>query len=176
MQVLAFDASPLNHFARAGELPTLEQLVRGFRCIVTEAVHEEIRKGVRRHSELAAVEQLPWLETVALQSLDELYAFAEYLRRLGSARRNAGEASVLAWAETHGAVAFVDDQVACNVARSRGVTVYRTLNLILRAYKAGHFEEQRSQQLVNALVESGARFPPRAQSDLFGWARQEGLL
>lgn len=176
MPALAFDASPLNHFALAGELATLEVLVRGKRCVVTEAVREEITKGLALHPELAAVERLPWLETVTLSSLEELYTFAEYLRRLGSTQRNAGEASVLAWAEVNSANAFVDDQAAYNVARSRGVTVYRTLNIILRAYRADLFTESRAQELVNALVKAGSRFPSLAQTDLFGWARQEGLL
>jgi hypothetical protein len=36
-KTLIFDASPLNHFARAGELDTLQQLVSGHRCVVTVA-------------------------------------------------------------------------------------------------------------------------------------------
>lgn len=176
MSALAFDASPLNHFARAGELDTLAKLVRSHRCVVTHAVLDEIRNGVARYPELAAIEKLVWLEIVELTGLEALYTFAEYLRRLGSTRRNAGEATILAWAEVNNAIAYVDDQTACNVARQRGVTVYRTLNLIVRAWQAGHFTEERAQALVKSLVDTGARFPSRAQTDLFGWARQEGLV
>jgi len=42
------------------------------------------------------------------------------------------EAATLAWAETHGAVAIVDDRAARNVARHRGVTVHGSLWLITR--------------------------------------------
>lgn len=175
-KTLIFDASPLNHFARARELHTLQQLVSGHRCVVTVAVRQELHAGAAHHPALVEIDTLPWLETVRVDGLDELYRVAEYLRRLGSTERNAGEASVLAWAELHGAIAYVDDQAACNVARARGVTVYRTLNLIVRGHRAGYFTEQRAQELVVALVDTGARFPPQAQDDLFTWARLERLL
>ena len=175
-RVLAFDASPLIHFARAGELATLKQLVSEFRCVITDAVSEEIRNGIDQHPELGEVDQLPWLQVVSVKTLDELYIFAGYLRILGSDRRNGGEATVLAWAETHEAVAFIDDQAACNAGRNRGVTVYRTLHLVVRAYPAGLFDEQRVQDLITGLVDSGARFPARARTDLLGWAHEQGLL
>lgn len=175
-KTLIFDASPLNHFARAGKLDTLQQLVSGHRCVVTIAVRQELQAGATRHRELAAIDRLPWIETVRVDGLEELYRVAEYLRRLGSTQRNAGEASVLAWAELNGAIAYVDDQVACNVARARGVTVYRTLNLIVRGHRAGYFTEDQAQGLVVDLASTGARFPPQAQTDLFTWARLEHLL
>jgi predicted nucleic acid-binding protein len=87
--VLIFDTTPLNHFARAGELAT-------------------------------------------------------YLNRLGNFERNAGEASVLAWAEAHSAAAYVDDQVACNVGRSRGVRVHRTLQLVIGAFRNGALSESKA--------------------------------
>lgn len=46
--VLVFDASPLNHFARATELGALRDLVREFECVTTKAVLGELRKGVER--------------------------------------------------------------------------------------------------------------------------------
>lgn len=173
---MVFDAGPLNHFALANELPALQQIVSDRRCVTTDAVREELREGTITHPQLVAVENLPWLEVVSLTTLGELYAFAEYMGRLGQSQRNAGEASVLAWAEVNDAVAFVDDQAACNVGRARGVTVYRTLNLVIRSHRAGHFSEQRAQEIIKALVDTGARFPQRARVDLFGWAREVGLL
>jgi len=93
--------------------------------------------------------------------------------RLGNLARNAGEASVLAWAEAHGAAAYVDDQVAYNIGRSRGARVHRTLQLIVSAVRATLLSEQRAQALVNSLADSDARFPQAARQDLFAWAQSQ---
>jgi predicted nucleic acid-binding protein len=93
------------------------------------------------------------------------------MNRLGNLERNAGEASVLAWAERHSAIAYVDDQVACNVGRGRGVRVQRTLHLIISSVRSGVLTESRAQLLVASLVDTDARFPQQAREDLFGWAR-----
>ncbi|MBI3687919.1 MAG: hypothetical protein HY241_11405 [Actinobacteria bacterium] len=129
--VLVFDTSPLNHFARAGELGTLRNLVKGFACVTTRAVIDELRKGAERHAEIGDALDLEWIEVVTCDGLDELYKFSEYMNRLGNVQRHAGEATVLAWAEKHSAAAYVDDQVACNVGRNRGVQVHRTLQLVI---------------------------------------------
>jgi predicted nucleic acid-binding protein len=114
---------------------------------------------------------LDWLRVVPCDDLDVLYLFSEYANRLGNRRRNAGECSVLAWAEYHGAIAFVDDQVACEVGRSRGVEVRRTLGLVIKAARHGDLDEARAQEIVRNLVDANARLPSQAASDLFGWAR-----
>ena len=108
--VLVFDASPLSHFARATELDTLRVLVAEFECVTTKAVRTELRHGVERHPALRAAVELDWVATVSCDDLDELYLFGQYMNRLGNLARNAGEASVLAWAEAHGAAAYVNDQ------------------------------------------------------------------
>jgi predicted nucleic acid-binding protein len=171
--VLVFDASPLSHFARANELDTLRVLVAGFECVTTKAVRSEMRRGAEHYPALDAAVRLDWVATVPCDDLDELYLFGQYMNRLGNLERNAGEASVLAWAEAHGAAAYVDDQVACNVGRSRGVRVHRTLHLIVGAVRAALMSEQQAQALVNSLVDSDARFPQAARQDLFGWARSQ---
>lgn len=113
---------------------------------------------------------------VHCDELEELYAFGRYMNRLGNLERNAGECSVLAWAEVHGAAAYIDDQVACNVGRSRGVKVLRSLQLVVAAYREGVFSEARAQALVDSLADTDARFPSEAREDLLGWARSKGLL
>src|SRR3954447_12543364 len=115
---LIFDASPLVHFARANRLATLKELVADFECVTTKAVLGELRAGLADHPDIGDALNLPWMATVSCDELDELYLFGQYMNRLGNFFRNAGEASVLAWAEAHSATAFVDDQVACNVGRS----------------------------------------------------------
>ncbi|WFE21917.1 hypothetical protein O7621_00540 [Solwaraspora sp. WMMD937] len=78
---------------------------------------------------------------------------------------------MLAWAEAHGAAAYVDDQVACNVGRSRGVRVHRTLQLVVAAYRDGVLSESKAQELISNLADMDARFPVAARENLFEWAR-----
>lgn len=174
--VLIFDTSPLNHFARAHELDALEKLVDGFDCVTTKAVRAELARGAPHFPELADTADAGWVRTVSCDELDELYAFGVYMNRLGNLERNAGESSVLAWAEVHGAAAYVDDQVACNVGRARGVVVHRTLHLVAKAYRNGLFSEAKVQSLVDNLADTDARFPAEARRDILSWARERGLL
>lgn len=173
---LVFDSSPLNHFARADELDTLAVLVEGHRCVTTQAVHQELQRGAAVDARVGNALHLPWLELVATDDLDVLYVFSAYMDKLGHRQRNAGEASVLAWAEVHDATAYVDDQVACNVGRQQNVAIRRTLDLIVSAYKCDAFTEHQAQGLVTNLVQEDARLPQEARDDLFGWARAKGLL
>jgi predicted nucleic acid-binding protein len=108
---------------------------------------------------------------VSCDDLEELYRFGDYMNRLGNLKRNAGEASVLAWAEVHSAAAYIDDQVACNVGRGRGVRVHRTLQLVISAFRASILTEARARELIRSLADADARFPRAARDDLFGWAR-----
>ncbi|HET8680405.1 MAG TPA: hypothetical protein VFM54_00795 [Micromonosporaceae bacterium] len=170
-EVLVLDASPLSHFARAGELVALRDLVAGFECVTTKAVLGELRKGVEAFPALQEAVDLDWVMTVPCDELDELYLFGQYMNRLGNLVRNAGEASVLAWAEAHSAVAYVDDQVACNVGRSRGVRVRRTLQLVISAFRKGVLTEAGAQALIESLADTDARFPAAARENLFDWAR-----
>ncbi|MDG4832267.1 hypothetical protein O7627_23580 [Solwaraspora sp. WMMD1047] len=169
--VVVFDTSPLSHFARAGELPALKELVDDFDCVTTKAVRGELRKGAREHPALQTALDLDWIETVPCDDLEELYLFGQYMNRLGNFERNAGEASVLAWAEAHAAAAYVDDQVACNVGRARGVRVHRTLQLVIAALRRGVFDEANAQTLIERLADTDARFPLEARDNLLAWAR-----
>jgi predicted nucleic acid-binding protein len=171
--ILVFDASPLNHFARAGELKALRCLVADFECVTTKAVLGELRGGVGDYPALQEAIDLDWIVTVPCDDLNELYLFGQYMNRLGNFKRNAGEASVLAWAEAHSATAYVDDQIACNVGRSRGVRVHRTLQLVINGYRVGVLSQSRAEDLIRCLADTDARFPGAARDDLFAWARSQ---
>lgn len=174
--VLVLDASPLNHFARAGHLATLQKLIAEHDCVTTRAVIGELQQGAERHPVIRDAIGLDWIRVVPCDELRELYLFAQYMNQLGNEERNAGEATVLAWAEAHGAAAYVDDQVACNLGRNRGVTVHRTLHLIVNAARASLMTEAAAQTIVHALMDSDARFPTAANENLFDWARSHHLF
>lgn len=175
MAVLVFDSAPLSAFARARQLGLLDTLTAADDRVTTQAVLDEIRTGVRDFPDLADALTLPWLRVERLDNLDELRLFAEYARRFGSGEHDVGEATVLAWAEAHGAVAFTDDETAVQVGRDRGVRVQRTLALVARGVRNGILAEPRAERLVEELLRAGARFP-FGPGEFLVWARGQGLV
>jgi predicted nucleic acid-binding protein len=175
LTALTFDATPLNHFARASQLSTLQLLVKDYRCVVPEAVLDELRRGAAAYPRLSQILEPTWLEVVSLGALPELSVFAEYARRLGSGQRHIGEAAALAWAEVHQAIAIVDDRTATKAGRSRGVEVHGSLWLIVNGFKGQLLSELETRQLVDELRDTEARFPCDG-SQFFDWSRENGLL
>lgn len=172
---IVFDNTPLSHFARACRLAELEAITEGHRRVTTEAVRGELQDALTQHPEVEDVLGVPWLEVVSTSALDELRAFAEYARRLGTGVRNVGEASVLAWAEVHGAIAIVDERAATNHGRERGVEVHGTLWLVCQGHRMGHLDQAAAEGLVDALRATQIWFPCSGAT-FFDWARREGLL
>jgi predicted nucleic acid-binding protein len=175
LTTLAFDATPLNHFARASHVSTLQLLVNDYRCVVPEAVLDELRRGVAAHPELSQVLDPAWLEVVSLGTLPELSVFAQYARRLGSGPRHVGETAALAWAEVHKAIAIIDDKTATTVGRQRDVEVHGSIWLIVNGFKEKLLSETETRQLVDALRDTQARFPTDGPG-FFDFCRQNGLL
>lgn len=172
---LVFDSSPLSHFARAGHLDTLRGISSSMRRVTTRAVLGELERGEDRWPELREIRSVDWIEIVAVDELPELALFAEYARRLGSGARDVGEASVLAWAEHHQALAIVDDQVGRAIGLQRGVAVHGTLWLIVNGYRGQLLDEPAARALVDALRDTEARFPCDG-AGFFDWARANDLI
>lgn len=175
MPTLVFDNAPLSAFARARELPLLELLTAGNDRVTTAEVVLELESGLRDHPELREVLELPWLRVERLTEEVEIVLFAEYARRLGSGAHDVGEASVLAWAEAHGAIAFTDDEAAVQIGKERRVPVKRTLALMARGVRRGDVSEATAMRAADEMIATGARFPfgPGAFAR---WAREQGLL
>ncbi|MFF1463139.1 hypothetical protein [Streptomyces sp. NPDC058330] len=62
-----------------------------------------------------------WLEIVHVDDLTEREALVDWMNRVSGAKSNHGEATVLAWAEVHGATAVVDDADARRIGRGAPV-------------------------------------------------------
>ena len=174
-RTLVFDSSVLSCFARAARLEALRTLTEGHGRVVTRAVMEEIENGIPRFARLDDVRRCGWLEVVRGDSLEELIAFSHYVEILGSGKRNIGEATVLAWAETHSAVAVLYDQAGVNAGKQRGVRVKRTLALVSTGVGRGVLSEGDAQFLVDALIASGARLPCDGRQ-FMAWCGRNGLL
>lgn len=142
---------------------------------MTQAVREEIERGVWKHAELRGILEAGWIDVVHVDGLDELVAVAEYMRRLGSGERDMGEATVLAWAEVHGAIALIDEQVGRRHGKERDVEVHGTLWLISRGVRVGKLTDAQASEIVQRLSDADASFPCDGRT-FIAWARQEGLL
>jgi predicted nucleic acid-binding protein len=142
---LIFNTSPLSHFARAGRLALLDRLTAAYRRAVPQAV------------------------------LDELRAFAHYVRVVGAGERDFGEASVLAWAEVNGGIAVIDERAGTQAAQARGVMVHGTLWLIANGLNAGDLLLPEAERLVDQLRSTDARLPCSG-AEFFEWAKAQGLL
>lgn len=175
MAIYIFDNAPLSCFARAMRLPELDRLTSGNERVTTRAVIDEIQNGIAAFPELQDVLGLAWLRVEAVDRLDELRLFAKYARRLGSDVHDIGEASVLAWAEAHGAIAFTDDEAAVQAGRDEGVEVRRTLAVVARGIKHGVLSDVEADRLVDDLLRAGGRFPFGA-GEFARWARENGLV
>lgn len=180
MRALVFDNSPLSHFARAGELPTLEAITDGRRRCVVQEVIAELERGVRSYPALADVLESQWLERVQVAGPDsespaEIQLFAIYAARLVVGERHLGEAATLAWAESNDAIAVIDERAATRHGRQRGVAVSGSLNLIAEACRSGQLSDEAACQLVDSLRTVHAYLPCDGASFL-DWARREGLI
>ena len=175
--VYVFDTGPLSCFARTGNLEVLHKICGNARCLVTEAVIEELRSGFSCHPQLRAALDADWIDRVGTEGLSEIGAFAEYALALGSTPgKHIGEAATLAWAEVHGATAIIDERAANNIGRQRGVKVHGTLWLIVQALKSGLISERQSIEVVRSMLGIGAWLPFDSAEEFITWARQESLL
>lgn len=176
MVTLVFDTSPLNAFARARELDTLRDLTEGHRCCTTEPVLEEIDAGVRTYPELALIREFSWLQGVRCDGLEELIAFAHIHQRFGRSRRDVGEASVLAWAKVHRAIAIIDERVGRQVAQEERIESAGTLRLIADGIQRQRLTLEKASMLVDRLRGRGGAWLPCDGGGFLSFCRKHGLL
>ncbi|TDE47523.1 hypothetical protein E1295_22495 [Nonomuraea mesophila] len=157
--VLVFDATCLNHFARAERLDVLRDLLVGIACLTTHVVREEIRAGAQAHPILQTVLDADWLGLARIDSLEEIKCFAKWVHRIGSSERDLGEASVFSAAELSGGIAITDDREAVAVGRAHGLEVHGTVWLLACATQDGKLSEVAAGNIVDALSATGMRLP-----------------
>jgi predicted nucleic acid-binding protein len=172
---LVIDATCLSHFARADRLDVLRDLLLGRDCWTTETVLAELAQGIAEYPLLGNVPIQEWLFVAALDSIAEIRLYDTWLKRVGSAGRDQGEASVFAAAERHGAIAITDDRKAAKVGRFYGLDVHGTVWLLAGACQVGKPSPAAVGNLVDALRATGHRLPCTGPG-FPGYARQHGLL
>lgn len=173
--ILVWDASPLHHAILAGRMDTLADLAAEWRGsprrnVTTPVVIDELRRYD------LDVSGLGWLEVEHVDGgVAELGVLFRWMDLVSGPRSNHGEATVLAWAELHGAVAVVDDRDARKSARAAGLPVWGVLRVIAEAVRDGRGTEYVATTLVDGLLRSGARYP-FGQGGFVAWARKSRLL
>lgn len=173
-QLCVWDTSPLHHAIKADKIDLLADMARTWngaprRNVTTQAVLDEIS-----HYGLPLA-GLDWLEVVHVDHLEELAALVKWMDLVSGQNSNHGEATVLAWAEVHGAVAVVDDGDARRIARRAGLEVWGSLRVIAEAVKESRATEYAANVFVDALMDSGM-FCPCQRGQFINWAKQMGLL
>ena len=165
-----FDTGPLRHFAQAGWLGVLEEIVGERRAIAPAAVLAELESTSRRFPEVADAVNAQWVTHYELSSYDEIAALAMFGELLVSGRKNRGEAEVLALAATLPAEAVIDDSTAFEVGKREGVTCTRTLPLLCDAI---HRELLSLDEVSDIADDYRLPFEP---GQFVRWATDEGFL
>lgn len=168
MTVLVWDTSPILHAGRIDRLDVLGDIASGWaHNVTTAAVAEEL--------EADSVAVPDWLEVVHVDGLVELVALADWLRRVSAGKHNRGEATVLAWAHVHEAVAIIDDKDARLAAQRAGLAAHGTLWVIANAVQDKRIPRAAASGFVDAMQGSGARYPFEA-GGFIPWAESHCLL
>lgn len=175
-ETYVLDTGPLSHFARSQWFGVLKAVLHGGRVVIPDVVADELRNGVSQYPHLRVVLDADWIESVALDTEEQLKAFAFYTERLvGPDGRNAGECGVLALAETiPSSIAVVDDRVAVNAAKVRHVKVRRTLGLLCEAIHKELLTVPLVSALADDLLANDYRLPFHP-GGFARWAEQQGL-
>jgi predicted nucleic acid-binding protein len=173
---LVFDNTPLSHFARSGNLDTLEKLVAPYRCITPGEVTTEVLQGIAQHPQLTRVLSASWIVVVELQELDEVVAFARYKAELGGGPdKNNGEAAVLAWVSLHGGIAIIDERAGTRIAQRDALQVHGSLWLVANGVRSGKLARPDAERIVDELASTEMALPVDG-AGFFTWAYSEGLL
>ncbi|WP_432152004.1 hypothetical protein [Streptomyces sp. bgisy029] len=155
--LLAWDTSPLFHAIKAGKLDVLGDIAQTWqgvsrRNVTTQTVVDEL--GTYGLS-LASAD---WLEIVHVDHLNELTALVKWMDLVSGSKSN-----------------VIDDGDARRIARRNSLPVWGSLRVIATAVSEGNATEYVAGSLVDALIDTDARYPC-ARGQFVSWAKQNGLL
>jgi len=158
--MIVADATPLIHLARAGLTDLLPRLYE--RVVVPPSVREEVSGGAEPRGESQVLQAAfgSWLEARTLPARARRAA-ESFVRGAPIGR---GEADAIALAESLRVAVLMDDRVAVDLARMRGVETRWTTSVVLEAQRHGMLDRAAARHAVEDLVASGL------------WIRQDVLL
>jgi predicted nucleic acid-binding protein len=158
--MIVADATLLIHLSRAGLAHLLPKLYQG--VVVPRSVWAEAaeRGGPRAEAHVLEEAREHWLEVRELSPKQR--KTSESLRR--GAPVGQGEADVIALASALGSPALMDDRVAINLARMKGVQTRWTTTVVLEARSHEILSPIDARHAIEDLIASGL------------WIRQDVLL
>jgi len=158
--MIVADATPLIHLARAGLSDLLPKLHD--RVVVPTSVWGEVsgRGESRPESQVLQAVFGVWLEARALP-VRARRAAESFVRGAPIGR---GEADAIALAEHLRTPVLMDDRVAVDLARMRGVDTRWTTTVVLEAHRRGVLDRAAARHAIEDLVHTGL------------WIRQDVLL
>lgn len=158
--MIVADATPLLHLARAGHLDLLPKLYT--RVVVpTSVLVEAVGQGEpRSEAQVLREASQTWLEVRPLSARER--RTSESFRRGAPVGR--GEADAIALAESLRTPVLMDDRVAVDLARMRGVETRWTTSVVLEAHQRRILNREAARRALEDLVASGL------------WIRQDVLL
>ncbi len=158
--MIVSDTTPLLHLARAGRLDLLPKLYA--KVVVPTSVWEEAHGGGEPRPEAHVLEEAKvlWLDVRSLSPRDRRKSDA--LCRTAPVGR--GEADAIALAESLKVAVLMDDRVAVDLARMRGLETRWMTSVVLEAHRRGILDRRAARAAVEDLVGSGL------------WIRQDVLL
>lgn len=154
--MIVFDASPLVHFAVAGELALLGRLVR--QAGIPPRVRDELVVDQPDAPGAAALRReldrrRPWLQVHELDAVGAARAEA-----LAAPPLDTGEAAAIALALQLDAILVIDERAGRRAAEARGLTVTGTIGLLLKAKERGLIPAVRP--VLDSMIASGLRISP----------------
>jgi predicted nucleic acid-binding protein len=162
-------------YAAADRLDSLHALLApDVRSVTTRAVHQELLSKATDNPLIGLATSVPWLQQVPMDGLDELWVLGEWVRRIGAQRHHRGEATILAYAEAHGAIAIIDDSEARRLGVAAGLEVRGSLWLVAEGCRLGRLSIAAALGLIDTVAATGARFPCSG-STFVAWAAENGL-
>ena len=158
--MIVADATPLVHLGRAGLADLLPKLYE--RVVVPASVWREVAGGGRSRPEVHVLQNASerWLEARDLSP--RARKMSQSFRR--GAPVGQGEADAIALAQTLRSPVLMDDRVAVDLARMRGVETRWTTSVVVEASRLGVLDRRAARRAIESLVASGL------------WIRQDVLL
>ena len=171
---IVMDTGPLSVFAEAGWLGMLRVVADDRTVVITDVVEAELLDGAPNHPHLNSVLNADWIARSPLLSDDEIGAYTKFASFLVSGDHNRGEASVLAYAQVHGALAIVDDGAGRKHAKRAGIDFQGTLALLCEAIRCGQLSVDVVSHIADHMLETEYRLPFKP-GGFAVWAKQNGL-
>lgn len=151
---LVFDATPLIYLAKADRLDVIETL-DGPRLVPKPVYREVVTNGIEAgYDDARRIEQATddgALEPVAVD-IEESSVATRLTQHPGLSD---ADVAVLACAETHNAVAVMDEAAGRSAADVEGIETRGTAYLVLSAITCGHFSPEAGREAIDAMIESG---------------------